>query len=88
MTVTVDFPNAAIKALGVKASDDLVPHMGLVATMKFYLLGRLYSGATPDSLGNGRVELLDRLAEFGVNSFEQIPGGLAQEPAATRFIGN
>lgn len=88
MTVTVDFPNAAIKVLDVKTSDDLVPDMRLVATMKFYLLGRLYSGATADSPGNGRVELLDRLAELDVHSFEQIPGGLAQEPAATRLIGN
>jgi hypothetical protein len=88
VTVTVDLPNAAIKALDVKTSDDLVPHLGLAATMRFYLLGRLSSGAAADIAGNGRVELLDRLAEFGVNSFEQTPQGLTNEPAAPRFIRN
>jgi hypothetical protein len=88
VTVTVDLPNAAIKALDVKASDDLVTPVCLEATMRFYLLGLLSSGAAADLAGNGRVELLDRLAEFGVNSFEKTPKGLTNEPADPRFIGN
>ena len=88
MTVTVDLPNAAITALDVNTIDDHVPHLCLAATMKFYVLGRISSGAAAELAGNGRVELLDRLAEFGVNSFEQTPEALAQGPAPPQFVGN
>ena len=77
MTVTVDLPDAAIEVLDAETSDVAVDHPSLAALMKLYVLGRLSSGAVAESAGNGRVEFLDRLAEFGVNSFEQKPEGLA-----------
>jgi hypothetical protein len=88
MTVTVDLTDAGIEVLDVKTSDDLVPHLRLADTMRFYVLGRLTSGAAAESAGNGRVELQDRLTEFGVNSFEQTPEALAQGPAPPQFVGN
>ena len=86
MTVTVDLSDAAIKALDAKASDGGVGCLSLAATMKLYVLGRLSSGAAGELAGNGRVELLDRLAEFGINSFQHSPEGLAQESAPLRFL--
>ena len=86
MTVTVDLSDSAIKALDAKTSDVAVANLRLAAAMKLYELGRLSSGAAADLAGLGRVEFLDRLAEFGVNAFQQSPEELAHELAALRSI--
>jgi hypothetical protein len=86
MTVAADLTYSAIGALDAKTSDDSVTGLHLAAVMRFYVLGRLSSAAAGEVTGNGRAELLDRLAEFGVNSFEQIPEGLARERAPGRFL--
>ena len=86
MTVTVDLPDSAIKALDAKTSDDAVANLRLAASMKLYELGRLSTGAAADLAGLGRVEFLDRLAEFGVNAFQESPEELTQELATLRSI--
>jgi predicted HTH domain antitoxin len=86
MTVTVDLSDAAIKALDAKTGDDAVARLRLAAAMKLFELGRLSSGAGADLAGIGRVEFLDRLAEFGVNAFQQSPDELAQELATLRSL--
>jgi predicted HTH domain antitoxin len=86
MTVTVDLSDAAIKALDAKTGDDAVARLRLAAAMKLFELGRLSSGAGADLAGIGRVEFLDRLAEFGVNAFQQSPDELAQELATLRSV--
>ena len=86
MTVTVDLPESAIKALDAKTSDDAVAKLRLAAAMKLYELGRLSTGAAADLAGLGRVEFLDRLAEFGVNAFQESPEELAHELATLRSI--
>ena len=73
MTVTVDLPDAAIKALHATTSDDAMVNLRLAAAMKLYELGRISSGAAAELAGIGRVEFLDRLAEFGVNAFQESP---------------
>jgi predicted HTH domain antitoxin len=84
MTVTVDLSDSAIKALDAKTSDDAVANLRLAAAMKLYELGRLSTGAAADLAGLGRVEFLHRLAEFGVNAFQESPEELAHELAALR----
>lgn len=84
MTVTVDLPDSAIKALDAKTSVDAVASLRLAAAMKLYELGRLSTGAAADLAGLGRVEFLDRLAEFGVNAFQETPEELAHELATLR----
>jgi predicted HTH domain antitoxin len=86
MTVTVDLPESAIKALDAKTSVDAVANLRLAAAMKLYELGRLSSGAAADLAGLGRVEFLDRLAEFGVNAFQESPEELVRELATLRSI--
>lgn len=78
--------DAAIKALDAKTGDDAVARLRLAAAMKLFELGRLSSGAGADLAGIGRVEFLDRLAEFGVNAFQQSPDELAQELATLRSL--
>jgi hypothetical protein len=86
MTVTVDLPESAIKALDAKTSVDAVANLRLAAAMKLYELGRLSSGAAADLAGLGRVEFLDRLAEFGVNAFQESPEELVCELATLLSI--
>jgi predicted HTH domain antitoxin len=86
MTVMVDLSDAAIKALDAKTGDDAVARLRLAAAMKLFELGRLSSGAGADLAGIGRVEFLDRLAEFGMNAFQQSPDELAQELATLRSL--
>jgi hypothetical protein len=86
MTVTVDLPESAIKALDAKTSVDAVANLRLAAAMKLFELGRLSTGAAADLAGLGRVELLDRLAEFGVNAFQESPEELVRELATLRSI--
>ena len=86
MTVTVDLPDSAIRALDAKTSDDAVANLRLAAAMKLYELGRLSTGAAADLAGLGRVEFLDRLAEFGVNAFQESPEELAHELATLRSL--
>jgi predicted HTH domain antitoxin len=81
MTVTVDLPDAAIKAVHAITSDDAMVNLRLAAAMKLYELGRISSGAAADLAGIGRVEFLDRLAEFGVNAFQESPEDLSHELA-------
>jgi predicted HTH domain antitoxin len=86
MTVTVDLPEAAIKALHATTSDDAMVNLRLAAAMKLYELGRISSGAAAELAGIGRVEFLDRLAEFGVNAFQESPEDLAQELATLQSL--
>ena len=86
MTVTVDLPDSAIRALDAKTSDAAVANLRLAAAMKLYELGRLSTGAAADLAGLGRVEFMDRLAEFGVNAFQESPEDLAHELATLRSL--
>jgi predicted HTH domain antitoxin len=79
MTITLDLSESAIKALDAKTSVDAAAGLRLAAAMKLFELGRLSSGAAADLAGIGRVEFLDRLAEFGVNAFQQSPEDLTRE---------
>lgn len=81
MKVTIDLPDSAIRVLGAKTSVDAVASLRLAAAMKLYELGRLSTGAAAEWAGLGRVEFLDRLAEFGVNTFQETPEELAHELA-------
>ena len=53
----------------------------LLAAMKLYELRRLSSGAAAKFAGIGRVEFLNRMAEFGVSAFQQTPEELDAELA-------
>ena len=86
MTVTVDLPDSAIRALDAKTSDAAVANLRLAAAMKLYELGRLSTGAAADLAGLGRGEFMDRLAEFGVNAFQESPEDLAHELATLRSL--
>jgi predicted HTH domain antitoxin len=86
MTVTVDLPDAAMKALHATTSDDAMVNLRLAAAMKLYELGRISSGAAAELAGIGRVEFLDRLAEFGVNAFQESPEDLAHELATLQSL--
>jgi predicted HTH domain antitoxin len=61
-------------------------NLRLAAAMKLYELGRISSGAAAELAGIGRVEFLDRLAEFGVNAFQESPEDLASELATRQSL--
>lgn len=86
MTVTVDLSDAALTALDAKTGDDAVACLRLAAAMKLFELGRLSSGAAADLAGIARVEFLDRLAEFGVNAFQESPDDLTHDLATLRSL--
>jgi predicted HTH domain antitoxin len=86
MRVAVDLSDSAIKALDAKTSDEAVANLRLAAAMKLYELGRLSTGAAAELAGLGRVEFLDRLAEFGVNAFQETLEELAGELAALQYL--
>jgi predicted HTH domain antitoxin len=86
MTITVDLPDAAVRALDAKTSDDAVANLRLAAAMKLFELGRLSSGAAAELAGIGRVEFLERLAEFGVNAFQESADDLARDLDTLRSL--
>jgi predicted HTH domain antitoxin len=86
MTVRVDLSDGALKALDAKTSDDAVARLRLAAAMKLFELGRLSSGAAAELAGIARVEFLDRLAEFGVNAFQESPDDLTHDLTTLRSL--
>jgi hypothetical protein len=86
MMITLELRDAAIETLGAKTSADSVPHLRLAATMKHYALERLVSRVTAESVGNGRVEFLDRLAKFGARFSERTTWDLVPGLARLRSI--
>ena len=83
MTLSIEIPEATLRALGPSPSE-AEGKVRLAAAMKLHELGHLSSGAAADLAGITRVEFLDRLAEFGVNAFQESPEELARELAAMR----
>jgi hypothetical protein len=86
MSITFELPDAAVATLDEKTSGYPAPHLRLAVTMKLYALARLSSRVTAESVGNGRVEFLDRLAKFGARFSEPTAGDLALGRARLRSI--
>ena len=73
MTVTVDLPESAIKALSANTEKDAVAKLRLAAAMKLHELGHLSSGAAAELAGVTKIEFLERMSEYGVLAIPQTP---------------
>jgi predicted HTH domain antitoxin len=79
-SVTIDIPEATLVALKLDAAR-AGAELRVAAAMKLYELGRLSSGAASELAGLSRVAFLSRLGEFGVDTFRQPEGELADDLA-------
>jgi predicted HTH domain antitoxin len=59
--------------------EELAPELQMLAAVKLYELGRLSSGAAARLAGVPRTVLLQRLADYGVASFDLDEQELAME---------
>ena len=72
MTLSIDIPDAAIRALGPSPSEAGAT-LRLAAAMKLHELGHLSAGAAADLAGISKVEFLHKLADFGIDAFRVTP---------------
>lgn len=80
--VKLTIPNQAIRALNV-ADQELETYLRLVAAIKLYELGQLSSGAAAQFADLPKPLFLNKLAEFGVDTFTLKTHEFAQE---TRLV--
>jgi predicted HTH domain antitoxin len=78
MTLTLEVPEAFIKALGATPAD-AAAEMRLVAAMKLHEIGRVSSGAAAQFAGLSRVEFLSKLGKYGVPAFQMAPEELEED---------
>ncbi len=77
-TITMDVPDETLAALSL-TRDEAAKELPLAAAVKLFELGRLSSGAAAHLAGVPRVVFLNRLADFGVETFSLSPDDLAGE---------
>jgi predicted HTH domain antitoxin len=87
MTVVVDLPESALKALHAETESAAVAELRLAAAVKLFEIGRLSSGAAADLAGLHRIEFLERLKEFGVSPFQHTPEDLQRDIDTLRALG-
>jgi predicted HTH domain antitoxin len=68
--ITLTVPDDTAEALQVPPSE-LAATLKLAAAMKLFELGQLSSGAAARLAGIPRVLFLERLADFGIDTFRQ-----------------
>jgi predicted HTH domain antitoxin len=76
--ILLDVPNESLLALRV-SPEDAGRRILLAAAVKLYEVGELSSGAAAALAGMPRVAFLNRLAEFGVETFRLTEDELRQE---------
>ena len=76
--VHLTIPSETVAALKV-APDQLAPELRMLAAVKLYELGRLSSGAAAHLAGVPRTVLLQRLADYGVPTFDLSEDDLTAE---------
>lgn len=76
--VMSDIPQETLVALKV-SRDELGIALRMAAAVKYYELGRLFSGAAARLAGVPRVVFLARLADYGVETFRLSEEDLRQE---------
>lgn len=72
MTLSIDIPDATIRALGPSPAEAEAT-VRLAAAMKLHELGHLSAGGAADLAGIPKVEFLHKLADFGVDAFRVAP---------------
>jgi predicted HTH domain antitoxin len=78
MTLTLELPEAFLKALGATPAD-AEAEVRLAAAMKLHEIGRLSSGAAAQFAGLSRVEFLSKLGQYGVPAFQLTPEELEED---------
>ncbi len=81
--LTVLVPDETFHTLHL-TPDQLAQEMRLATAMRLYDQGRLSSGAAAEFAGIPRVEFLNRLADFGIDTFRQTADELEEELANAR----
>jgi predicted HTH domain antitoxin len=72
VTLSIEIPDATIRALGPSPSE-AGARVRLAAAMKLHELGHLSAGGAADLAGIPKVEFLHKLADFGVDAFRMTP---------------
>jgi predicted HTH domain antitoxin len=76
--VTLDVPDETLHALRV-SPESLAGELRLAAAMKLYEIGRLSSGAASQLAGIPRTLFLQKLADYGVDTFRQTEDELRRD---------
>ena len=70
MTVTVELPESALKALDAATPAEGLAKLRMAAAVKLFEMGQISSGAAADLAGIHRIEFLSRLKDFGVAALQ------------------
>lgn len=77
-TITMEIDDATLTALHL-TPEQIAGELRLAAAMKLYEIGRLSSGAASELAGVPKPVFLQRLAEFGLDTFTLSAEELASE---------
>lgn len=76
--ITIDLSDETVHAMNVPA-EEVGTALRMAAAVKLYELGRLSSGAAAALAGVARITFLEKLADYGVDTFNLSEEQLAKE---------
>jgi len=78
--LTIKIPDQSLAALHL-TPEQMQTELPLAAAMKLYEIGKLSSGAAAELAGIPKPLFLEKLADYGIDTFRQSSAELAEEIA-------